>query len=51
MLDAQDKQAVPLVQQQCLDYVGAVEEAMVGAFPFEVPKEYADLPQLKVRGA
>ncbi|EFN59625.1 hypothetical protein CHLNCDRAFT_33486 [Chlorella variabilis] len=49
VLDAQDKQAVPLVQQQCLDYVGAVEEAMVGAFPFEVPKEYADLPQLKGR--
>lgn len=48
MLDAQDKQEVPLVQQRCLDYVGQVEEAMVKGFPFDVPPEYANLPQLKV---
>ena len=30
--------------------VGNVEEAMVGGFPFDVPAEYANLPQLKVRG-
>ncbi|PSC68158.1 Peptidyl-prolyl cis-trans chloroplastic [Micractinium conductrix] len=49
VLDAQDKQAVPLKQQAALDYVGAVEEAMVKGFPFEVPQEYASLPQLKGR--
>lgn len=48
ILEAQDKQAVPLQQQKALDFVSAVEEAMVKGFPFEVPKEYADLPQLKV---
>ena len=51
MLDAQDKQAVPIKQQAALDYVGAVEEAMVGAFPFTVPADYANLPQLKVGGS
>ncbi len=25
-----------------------IEEAMVKGFPFEVPQEYANLPQLKV---
>ncbi|KAL4447585.1 hypothetical protein ABPG75_004804 [Micractinium tetrahymenae] len=49
ILDAQDKQAVPLQQQKALDYVGAMEEAMVRGLPFEVPKDYADLPQLKGR--
>jgi hypothetical protein len=48
VLDAQDKQEVPLVQQRCLDFVGQVEEAMVKGFPFDVPAEYANLPQLKV---
>jgi hypothetical protein len=44
-----DKQAVPLEQQSCLRYVGDIEEAMVKGMPFEVPKQYANLPQLKVR--
>ncbi len=39
---------MPLQQQKALDFVSALEEAMVKGFPFEVPKEYADLPQLKV---
>jgi hypothetical protein len=41
-------QAVPAAQQKSLTYVGAMEEAMVAGFPFEVPAEYANLPQLKV---
>lgn len=41
-------QAVPELQQAALAAVGSVEEAMVGAFPFEVPAEYSNLPQLKV---
>ena len=32
----QDKQEVPIIQQKCLRYVGAMEEAMVQKFPFEV---------------
>lgn len=49
VVEQQDKQAVPSVQQNALNYVGQLEEAMVKAFPFEVPKEYDNLPQLKVR--
>ncbi len=51
IIDFKDKQEVPLKQREALVYVGAVEEAMVKGFPFEVPKEYADRPLLKVRGA
>lgn len=49
ILDAQDKQAVPIKQQELLDYVTIIEESMVKGFPFQVPSEYADLPQLKGR--
>ena len=40
----------PCLAQEALTYVTIIEEAMVKGFPFEIPKEYADLPQLKVRG-
>lgn len=49
LLDDKDKQDVPIKQQEALGFVGAVEEAMVTGFPYEVPKQYAGLPQLKVR--
>eukprot|EP00193_Tetraselmis_chui_P010667 CAMPEP_0177779138 /NCGR_PEP_ID=MMETSP0491_2-20121128/16395_1 /TAXON_ID=63592 /ORGANISM="Tetraselmis chuii, Strain PLY429" /LENGTH=451 /DNA_ID=CAMNT_0019298593 /DNA_START=174 /DNA_END=1529 /DNA_ORIENTATION=+ len=49
VLESQDKQEVPIIQQKCLDAVGAVEEAMVDGFPFIVPEEYSNLPQLKGR--
>eukprot|EP00878_Enallax_costatus_P008831 GHUV01009231.1.p1 GENE.GHUV01009231.1~~GHUV01009231.1.p1 ORF type:complete len:353 (+),score=121.32 GHUV01009231.1:507-1565(+) len=49
IIDAKDKQAVPLKQRECLEYVGQIEEAMVKKFPFEVPKEYANRPLLKGR--
>jgi hypothetical protein len=39
---------VPIKQRECLEYVGQVEEAMVSGLTFEVPKEYADRPLLKV---
>lgn len=42
------KQEVPDLQQDALTYVGRIEEAMVQGFPFEVPKKFANLPQLKV---
>lgn len=45
---SKDKDAVAIKQQELLGYVGEIEEAMVKGFPFEVPSEYANLPQLKV---
>jgi cyclophilin family peptidyl-prolyl cis-trans isomerase len=49
LIDAQDKQEVPIKQQELLGYVSTIEESMVKGFPFEVPKQYANLPQLKGR--
>lgn len=37
VLETKDKQEVPIIQQKCLRFVGSAEEAMVKAFPFEVP--------------
>lgn len=48
IIDAKDKQAVPIKQRECLEYVGAAEEAMVKGFPFDVPAQYAQRPLLKV---
>lgn len=49
IIDAKDKQAVPIKQRECLDYVGRLEEAMVSKFPFEIPAEYSKRPLLKGR--
>jgi hypothetical protein len=49
LIDAEDKQEVPIKQQELLTYVGDIEQAMVKGFPFDVPAAYADLPQLKGR--
>jgi cyclophilin family peptidyl-prolyl cis-trans isomerase len=49
IIDSQDKQEIPLKQQELLDYVTKIEESMVKGFPFQVPAEYANLPQLKGR--
>lgn len=49
VIAAQDKQEVPAKQQQVLIALGNVEEAMVQGFPFEIPAQYSNLPQLKVR--
>jgi len=49
LIDKEDKQEVPIKQQEVLSYVGDIEQAMVDGFPFEVPSEYANLPQLKGR--
>ncbi len=46
---AKDKEAVWTVRREILDAVGAIEADMVQGFPFEVPAEYANLPQLKGR--
>lgn len=49
IVEAKDKQQVPIVQQQILKLVGEIEEDMVPGFPYEVPKDYSSLPQLKGR--
>ncbi|CAD7702676.1 unnamed protein product [Ostreobium quekettii] len=44
-----DKDEIFVQQQELLNHVGNIEEAMVKGFPFEVPSEYNYLPQLKGR--
>ncbi|MBE9059739.1 peptidylprolyl isomerase [cf. Phormidesmis sp. LEGE 11477] len=48
-IEAEDKEAVWTERKQLLDQVGELEELMVDGFPFEVPEEYDNLPQLKGR--
>lgn len=47
--EEQDKEKVWTQRRQLLTLVTELEELMVTEFPFEVPEEYADLPQLKGR--
>ena len=47
IIGTRDKNEVLLKQQDLLEYVNFVEEAMVREFPFAVPPEYKTLPQLK----
>ncbi|MCU0525033.1 MAG: peptidylprolyl isomerase [Elainella sp. Prado103] len=47
--DSLKKDAVWTARSEALDTIGAIEELMVARFPFEVPEEYASLPQLKGR--
>ncbi|CAL5222330.1 g4676 [Coccomyxa viridis] len=49
LMEKKDKQDIPIKQQEALGFVGIIEEAMVRGFPYEVPKQYANLPQLKGR--
>jgi peptidylprolyl isomerase len=47
--DAKDKEQLSKIQSETLDLVGELEELMVQKFPFEVPADYNNLPQLKGR--
>ncbi len=47
--DAKDKGAILETRSQALDQVSKLEAMMVKDFPFEVPEEYSNLPQLKGR--
>jgi peptidylprolyl isomerase len=47
--EAEDKETVWTERKTLLDTVGELEELMVGNYPFEVPAEYDNLPQLKGR--
>lgn len=49
LVQNRDKNEILYKQQDLLVYVSSVEEAMIKEFPFTVPKEYANLPQLKGR--
>lgn len=48
-VEKQDKEAIWTGRGQLLDQVGQLEELMVAQFPFEVPEDYSNLPQLKGR--
>jgi len=47
--EKKDKQQVPILQQDILKLVGEIEEDMVPGFPYDVPADYSNLPQLKGR--
>lgn len=47
--ESKDKEKTWTTRRQILDRLDTVEALMVDGFPFEVPEEYADLPQLKGR--
>lgn len=48
-VEAKDKDKVSELRLIALGHIGALEELMVQGFPYEVPSEYANLPQLKGR--
>jgi len=48
-VEAKDRETVIDLKAKILRSVGDIEELMVTEFPFEVPSEYANLPQLKGR--
>jgi peptidylprolyl isomerase len=45
----QDKEGVWNARKNLLDQIGELEALMVNGYPFEVPEEYSNLPQLKGR--
>jgi peptidylprolyl isomerase len=47
--EAKDREAIWIKRGELLEEVGTIEELMVKEYPFEVPEEYSDLPQLKGR--
>ncbi|HIK56755.1 MAG TPA: peptidylprolyl isomerase [Synechococcales cyanobacterium M55_K2018_004] len=48
-IEDEDKEALWTNRARLLEKVGRLEELMVPEFPYEVPEEYANLPQLKGR--
>jgi len=48
-VEAQDKESIWMKRTELLNQVGQLEELMVTGFPYEVPLEYASLPQLRGR--
>ncbi|MGD1851239.1 MAG: peptidylprolyl isomerase [Cyanophyceae cyanobacterium] len=48
-VDDRDREGIWIKRNEILDRIGAIEESLVTEFPFEVPEEYGNLPQLKGR--
>ncbi len=48
-VEKKDKESTIKEQASVLDTITTIEEMMVVGFPFEVPSQYANLPQLKGR--
>jgi peptidylprolyl isomerase len=48
-VETQDREAIWIKRAELLNDIGQLESLMVGAFPFTVPPEYSNLPQLKGR--
>ena len=49
LAEEKDQEGVWIARKELLDQVGELEELMVQGYPFEVPEEYDNLPQLKGR--
>ncbi|KST62753.1 peptidylprolyl isomerase [Mastigocoleus testarum] len=49
VVDTRNKKQAWIQRGKLLDTVGELEQLMVTGFPFEVPAEYSNLPQLKGR--
>jgi peptidylprolyl isomerase len=47
--ETKDGENLVMTKNHLLDDIGTLEAAMVGDFPFEIPAEYQNLPQLKGR--
>lgn len=45
-LEAKDRDKMAIERQEILNQVGQVEQLMVKGFPYQIPEEYANLPQL-----
>jgi peptidylprolyl isomerase len=48
-VETQNREAIWIKRAELLDRIGQLEALMVGEFPFSIPAEYSDLPQLKGR--
>jgi peptidylprolyl isomerase len=46
LIDTKDREAITLKRKELLTFVTELEESMVEGYPFAVPEEYANLPQL-----
>lgn len=46
VVDEKDRENTYIKRRELLDYVTDLEQLMVVGYPFEVPEEYANLPQL-----
>eukprot|EP00271_Cylindrocystis_brebissonii_P011696 TRINITY_DN29609_c0_g1_i1.p1 TRINITY_DN29609_c0_g1~~TRINITY_DN29609_c0_g1_i1.p1 ORF type:complete len:448 (+),score=112.65 TRINITY_DN29609_c0_g1_i1:126-1469(+) len=49
IIQSKNRAGVVPKQKELLAYVGDIEEAMVAAFPYNIPEEFANMPLLKGR--